>query len=1348
MRLILLPTKFLQIAMRILLVCNFSLIMVKGLQLHAQSVRVLSTKDGLPQSFVSGIVQDKEGFVWIGTRNGLSRFDGIEHKVLQHDLHDTTTIASNIIIWINKDDNNYLWIEYESGEIDKLDPRSNKVEHFIRSRISGKQPVSFVRRGWLVDHGGLFWGITKGHGLNTFDKASHIVKRYSKKGDGFSSDTLRGLLEDGGKHIWVLSQYGLSRFDKNMQRFTHYSIPFAMDFNNYFASDEEVVDLHERKNGEIIWGDRKNLYIFNPVSQSFRSISLRAYSRTGIKWIRTGPGDMDYFEINGEVFNYDDATGLSITGNAKMNSPEDARSFMVDRSGLLWVGTNADGIHQIDLVTPFFMSYPQVKNFPQDLLQQEFMLPMAANFNWTDADEKFSQPGYHFRSTYDYSRGRLYMALKENVVIDDYRRKTFIKMPAVPVAPSSTDVGIGIKGITVNPSGVVMVLGMSGQIFSFDSTRKLWQPFIAPDLLRKTFGPSLTPLDILADKDKLWITTVDDGLLYIDAETKQLHQLKAGSNKGDLPTNQLIGLKSDPTRPGVLWIGSYQGLVMFDKKTLKSEVLSVKEGLPDNTIYSILADQNGNLWLSTNKGLCRLNPITRQLRIFRSSYGLPGDEFNRFHHLELPDGQLAFGGTQGWTLFNPLSFKNDEYEPIVCLTNLKINNDPVTEEQKSSLLPLPLNAMDKLNLLFAENTITISFAGLQFNQPQDLLYRYQLKGYDDNWVMAGHSPVASYTKIPPGSYTLLVNASNTNGKWSSYIKSIGITVSPPWWRTWWAYMCYGIVLVGIVWGFISFRINSAVLRKEIHLKEKESLQLREVDEMKTKFFSNITHEFRTPLTLILGPAEELKQLHPQDARQVKLSDTITKNAGQLLFLINQLMELAKLEAKALKPILKSGSIVASVGSVVYSFENDARNKKIDLQLNANNINGNYWFAPDALERIIYNLVSNALKFTGVGGTINVTLTGIDKGTELQISDTGTGIAPDKLPFIFERFYQAGDPGAAADAYPHDQKGTGIGLAIVKELVELQGGTIHAESVFNTTPHTASGTVFTILLPYKLAESTATEDSEAITGGDEITDDQDSNGETRPQLLLAEDNAELAEFITGSLQHMYKVHHVLNGALAVEAALQIMPDIIVSDILMPVMDGIALCEKLKDDIRTSHIPVILLTAKASQENRIEGLSKGADDYLTKPFHVTELLLRIRNQLEQRRRITEFIRQQLSAPVASLHDEPVNIADPFVDRLHELVEEHLDDPLFGVDQLLSSLDMSRTSLHRKIKALSGMSTTELVRNYRLQRATQFLRQGESSTSAGYMAGFGSPSYFTKCFREKYGLTPGEFIEQQKI
>jgi signal transduction histidine kinase/DNA-binding response OmpR family regulator len=1307
----------------------------------SQSVRMLTTKEGLPQSFVSGLVQDDSSFVWLGTRNGISVYDGIRFKIFQHDQKDTSSLSSNLIIWLRKDNRNRIWIEHESGDIDVINPVTEKIKHLLKGNLPDRSGVNFVRRGWIVDSDGMFWGIDRSNGLNTYQASNKKIERYNHSNAGFLNDTIRAISELRNNQIWILSQEEIGCFDKIKKHFSRWKIPYQQNYGNFPESDAIAIDLHERKNGELMWGDRQNLYFFNIADHSFRKVFMPKISYLGVRWIRTGNDGLDYLESFGRVYSYGDLSGLKQIGDSTALFG-DVKSFLVDHSGMIWMGTNAGGLIQIDQGSPDFTSFNYKNNFVSDMLLREFGLDMRQMFDWHLVNNVVSPVSYNFRSAYDANK-RLFIALKQTVCYYDSHTKVFTRLPKVPVHFESEQVGVGIKGITIRDDGSPIVIGFAGDIFNYNFSEKKWVSLIDEKLIRSKYGSMFLPLDIIIDENKIWVTTADDGLLIIDLKTQETRLLKETPEMGSLPTNHLVGLKTDPGNHNLLWIGSYQGLICLNKTTLKCQVYSTKQGLPDNTIYSILTDKSGNLWLSTNRGICRFNPHSGKVRQFHNQPGVPGDEFNRFHHLELPDGRLCFGGTTGWTIFNPLTVRDDNYNPQLAITDLKINNKVSTDIMGIPGLQMPTNALTRIVLPYDQNTIVMRYAGLEFTQPQDLLYRYKLEGYDKDWVVVDNVHQLSYTKIPPGNYTIKINASNTTGKWSDYIKSIPLTIESPWWATPLAYLCYTIILAGLIWTLIRFRVSQAVMKSEMEMKEKEALQLKEIDDMKSRFFSNITHEFRTPLTLIMGPAEQIKETQSTDPRQKRLADTIISNAKQLLTLINRLLDLSKLEAKAFRLHEQRGILADVLGSVVHSFESDANDKKVQLSFVYQGEHRECWFYADAIERIVYNLISNALKFTPPGGKVEVKLNACDGILNLIVSDTGIGIEREKLPFIFDRFYQAREySGLAEDEW---ESGTGIGLSLVKELVNQMNAQVEVESFPESAGSDKSGTIFLLRLPYRVADLV---ENRVVTMEDRESESllstEDNNN--KHQLLLVEDSSELAGFISGILSEKYHVLHVINGAAGLETALVNMPDLIISDVMMPVMDGYEMCSRLKEDERTSHIPVILLTAKVTKENQIEGLSRGADDYLTKPFHPTELLLRVHNLMQTQDRMREWLKTELSSPGSE--NRPIQneilVQDIFITRLYELLDEHIDDEAFGVEQLVNHLNLSRSSLHRKLKTLTGLSTSEVVRNYRLKKAAAFLREGYGSSETAYKTGFGSPAYFTKCFREVYHLTPGDYVK----
>ncbi|WP_295767016.1 hybrid sensor histidine kinase/response regulator transcription factor [uncultured Mucilaginibacter sp.] len=1307
----------------------------------AQAIRVITTKDGLPQSVVSGLQQDRNDFVWVATRNGLARYDGTKFKVFQHDIYNPATIASNLIISTAFDEKNTLWIEHESGEIDELNTNTEVIKHYPAAQYLKNKGLRFVRRGWLVDAKKQLWAVQRNGGL-VCATTNGQVNLYSLANKGLPSDTIHAMTLDKQQNLWVLTQYGLSKFNAHARRFENYKCSLTPDFNNYFESEKEIIDLHQRSNGDLMWGDCRCLYFFSNTKHSFKTIPMPKANVHGVRWMRSGNDGKEYFENGGEIFEYTDKFGIKPLFKAGSGVQFDACSFMVDRSGLLWVGTNTAGIQQISLNTPRFTSYNYKLSFHHDVLEQLLAINADATFNWATADGPKAASSYHFRSVYD-SHHNLWMALNNKVGFYNSKAKQVTQMPVVPINKVFKDGGIGIQGITITADGRPMVITYNGQILEWDNQKQKWITFINEKFISNKLSETVIPRDILNDGERLWITTDGDGLLVIDIKSKSLKQLKYKSVKGSLPTDKLLGILPDPKQKDILWIGGYEGLIYFNKKTLTCEVFSLKQGLPDNTIYSLQADKGGYLWLSTNKGLCRFNTQNKHVRIFQTTHGLPGDEFNRFHHLSLPDGRLAFGGPDGWTAFDPVNIRNDNFKPRVALTGLEINNT-YTDRISSNNTFTSMHDVQELKLPHDQNTLTFHFAGLQFNQPNDLHYRFRMVGYDDDWIEADNLQSASYTKIPPGTYLFKVNASNTSGQWSNYIRYVRVTINSPWWLSWPAYILYGLILACLIWLYTRYRINKEIINRELELKQNESKQLREVDELKTRLFANITHEFRTPLTLILGPAQQLKREPHITGEHTLLAETIERNARHMLELINQLMDMARLEAKALTPREDIGSPAVAINAIVSAFGQEVNAKKITLSFEDSTNGSNYVFASDLLGHIIFNLLGNAVKYTAENGEIKIILIAVDEGIQLIVKDTGLGIPARDLPHVFKRFYQVGSSTAYKKSEPRPA-GTGIGLSLVKEIVELQGGNIDVKSVY-ADEGAVSGTEFTVFLPYQKPDIQTAAVQEGVEHNATLVVNETSSVTTSAVILLVEDNPDLALFIINSLRNHYHVEHAWNGLEASNMALELMPDLVLSDVLMPVMDGLALCKILKEDLRTSHIPVLLLTARSGSENKIEGLEIGADDYLTKPFEVAELLLRIQNIFKRQQSFKDFIKRELSLPAKKESTPQVNVVnDEFIKSLYSFIDNNLDDAGFGVDQLLTLTNMSRTSLHRKVKAIAGMSTTELIRNYRLKCASVLLQQGHSSSDAAYHCGFSSAAYFSKCFRDVYGLTPGEFVKQ---
>jgi signal transduction histidine kinase/DNA-binding response OmpR family regulator/sugar lactone lactonase YvrE len=1303
--------------------------------LFSQNIRHLSVGDGLPQSFVSGIVEDEQGFVWVSTHNGLARYDGAYFKIFQSNPNDTTSISSNFISHAVKGTNDDLWLKFDSGAIDVFNMKTHKVQHIVTNDFLDNNKLTVARRGWLISSSGFFWYIAQNGMVNSFklpilnSKQKHVaVNAY-----GFDNHEIISITEDTKHNIWVLSENSISKLDNDKNEFINYIIPYTTDFDFKVGFGEEIPVIVERNTGELTWMDKKHMYFFNPIKKRFRRIKLPEETVFNGKLLTKGVNEKEFFQINNTIYSYNDKSFFIKEAELTLSNNRDAQALLVDKSGLIWLGANTDGLYQIDLKTNF-KSFIYQKDFIADLLKEELGISVYKFFNINYTNRGLLSPAYYLRLVYDMQKNITWVAINRTVGYFNSYEKKLKKLPALPGGTQSQPESFNpIKGITLLQDGSLIVIDESNDIFKYKEEVSSWEKIFSRQNIEELVKHIVNPSGLVADKNSLWITSEYDGLIKIDLVSGKSTQISKDTPNTKIPARKLYGVVQNKKKQNILWIASNHGLIRFDKNTYKSILFSAEEGLPDNMIYSILMDDAGYLWMGTNKGLCRFHTETHKIRTFTDRHGLPCLEFNRYHQFYFPDGRIAFGGVDSGLIINPSLVKDDLFNPNTVITGIKINNSPFKEE-------IPPNTITYIELPYNQNTLSIEYAALEFSQPQNIIYRYRLKGYDNNWVVSGNKREAIYTKVRPGNYLFEVNATNSTGKWSTKIKTLSIKISPPWWATWWAFSTYILAALLITVLFINYSIKQGLIKNEILLKQKEAEQLREMDEVKSRFFSNITHELRTPLTLIMGPAEQLKKVKERE-QQNHLLSIIIKNANSLLNLTNQLLDIAKLEAGSLKPFILLGDIVAEIKGVIEVFSEEAVTKNNIIKFDGPD-KVECFFAHDILERIMYNLLSNALKYSNPGDEIIIKLTEEHTGITLEVKDTGTGIPESELDNIFKRFYHI-------DSYKKEV-GTGIGLSLVKELVELQGGTISVSSTYAEKNH---GTTFTVFLPYKkpnqgaavahlIGKPMATED---IAEADLLV-----KPNNKPTILLVEDNKELTSFIETSLKPYYNIFYAENGKIGIDMALEIIPDLILSDVLMDEMDGFEMCRFLKQDINTDHIPIILLTAKSDTGSKLEGLSYKADDYITKPFNVSELLLRIENRLELQKKQRNYIYRRFKLlpeeTKAEAKKEEVIVEDSFLKKIYEIIESRLDDETLSVEELATNLNMSRTSLHRKIKTLTNMTTGEMIKVYRLKKAVILMNENYNISEIAYKTGFGSPSYFTKCFKEVYSLTPTQYTQKK--
>lgn len=1305
----------------------------------------ITHRQGLPQAFVPSILQDRQGFIWSATRDGLCRYDGQQVKVFQPDPDGRPSLSFTGLEQLILDPRGQIWIVSERGDIDRFDPHLETFVNLSRQpafrRLVGGRSLTYRLR---IDRQDRLWLMVPGQGLICWHLKTNQgqwFRHEPAQAASLSSNEVTDLFAADDGMIWLATTAGLDRLEPTTGQVTHFRHQPA---NPRSLPDNHLVGLYKRSNGEIALLSHYHLSLLQPRTGLVRTYPLPTQ---GNHWQDThfasdSQGAI-YFDQNNLLFQFTDETGVQVA--AQWKQPIEAcASLFIDQTDVLWVGTNGAGMLTYDLQPSAFQTRRYEQNFHLDLLTSGSLgIPPVSP---SAVSSLKGLNGYNFRSTFD-AHGRLWF----NVGSSDLYR-----LDPKTGQTTSFPLPVGFRSERAGGTSCPLATDPQGRIWAVYGQEAFWFDEVSTRWIRWSFPlapqPASDLLALVIDEQALWLASRAGGLWRVDRRTGQRQSFT--HRPGDatsLSSNALLCLSSDPANSSYLWIGTFgSGLCRFDKRTGRCRRIMQADGLPDHVIYSALCDQQGYVWIGTNKGLCRLNRHTFASQTFTADDGLLADEFNRNHYLQLPGGRIILGGLEGFTVFDPAQLRSDRYEPRVELTELDINNQPIRQELPSPgdsqrprpvASPLggrPIQATHQLRLAYNQNYITVHFAALQFNRPAKNRYRYRLDGLEEHWTPTNR-PEAVYTNLPPGTYVLLLNAANTSGKWSRYVRKLAITINPPVWATWWAISLYWLGGLGLGWGLVLVWLNRLRLQQTIRFRQQEAEQLRTVDTLKTTFFTNITHELRTPLTLILASAQQmLGESRPvNDASRLT---TIDRQVHQLLGLINQWLDFSKLEAGSLPIQLVQSELNELVGEWIGSFVPEAQLRAIELSYQST-LAGSYWFDLAKLERIVSNLLSNALKFTPNGGQIRVELQPAStEGILLTVADTGVGIPADALPHIFRRYYQADNPPVN---YPV-QPGSGIGLALVQELVALQGGTISVQS----TP--GEGTEFTVWLPYTPAiplpnsqPTTLLTTPNSVPAGEAAWPELPA-GET-PLILLVEDNPELADLIAQSLPPIYRIDRAANGQQGFEQVLALLPDLIISDVLMPVLDGYGLCQRLKADIRTNHVPIILLTARASLDSRLEGLSLGADDYLTKPFHVRELQMRVSNLLAQRHRLREHIRASLTSLDVPAPASVAAPTDPFITQLYTLLEAHLDQSDFGVDQLARQVGMSRSYLFRKVKALTGLSASELERNYRLQRATQYLQQGHGVAQTAYLVGFETPTYFTQSFRKLHGMTPTDYLRQ---
>jgi signal transduction histidine kinase/ligand-binding sensor domain-containing protein/DNA-binding response OmpR family regulator len=1305
----------------------------------------LSVTDGLSNNSVNCIIQDREGFMWFGTAEGLNKYDGYTFTVFPTDPSDPHSFQNSHVSYLLEDRSNRLWAATEGGGLHEVNKQTGLITSYPIT-INGSRENQWNNQLTIYeDSQGVLW-ITTFAGLARFDPTSQQFRRYPTP----ESDVpFKTVFEDRQHRFWVATNRGLYLFDRSTGEFTPVPVQVTNGpqpaFMSFYLDDNDVLWMGTSTVGYSLF--RLNLRYqpwhlesYNPDGQLHPYTFLNSLHRdkAGIIWVGTTSGLQSIDPASNKVFTYN-----ANSAETKGISSNSAQAVYHDRTGMLWVGTDNGIDRQAVNIKPFetyqitpnkgsaHLPENRVNAILKDNYGQLWLTnlgnvyrkePNKAIFEVVPP-EKLGSTVKHKNLTYSFisdNSAGIWLGTPDGLYHFDQATGKYTLYPSE----------IPAQFISRAPTGNLWV-GGEGGIASFNVRTHQYKYYKAQE--RRTELPDRYIQTLFVSRNgEVWVLIRRHGISRLNPVNGRFTRYTAGS-KGQLSSNDVLSIYED--NDGIIWIGTHLGgLNRFDPQTGIVTVIGNQDGIPGNSVLGITGDNAGYLWLSTDKGICQFDPRTKTVHNYEVKNGLPSNDFQD-NAVFRDRNELFFGSLNGAVHFNPSRFRNDNRQFPVRITKLSVMNQP------------RLITDSVVTLEHDENLLTFEFSALDYVLPEQNSYKYQLVGIDKNWVQSGNRHVANYTNLSPGTYTFRVKAANSDGVWSSQEASLRLIVQSPWWATWWAFGIYALLFLGVIWGYIRFYTNQIRQKQESELVRREAEQMKAVDEVKNRFFANISHEFRTPLTLILTPVGEMLQANQFD-RQALLS--VRNNANKILLLINQIMDLSKLEAHQMPISLVQGDIDEFINHIIELFRRAAEQKGVSLTYKAENLPvQNRLFDSDKWEKILMNLLANALKFTDTGGQITVTLIPVLKDGEivsvqLAVADSGIGISPDKVDHIFDRFYQVDT--SSTRAY----EGTGIGLSLTKELVDVLGGQITVASQPNV------GTTFLVTLPVSPVSDKAAYPSVILSDVEaDIADqlpvleaDQDKTESPEesqvPQILIVEDNDELRTLLVRGLSSTYQVLHANNGKTGWELAQSELPDIVISDVMMPKMDGYELTRHIKTDPTTGHIAVVLLTAKAAQSSRVEGLEQGADDYLTKPFDLKELRLRLRNLLTRQQKLQEYHRQQLSFP-----DTPAPLTvvdDPFLLQIYELLERNLDNTDINVEWLADQLSINRKKLLRKVNSLLHLPPTDLIRQYRLRKAADLLRAGRNVSETADLVGFKTPSHFTNAFKEFYGKTPTQFINNK--
>lgn len=1337
----------------------FGVLAANAQALQYQRAEVINSKQGLSNTKVNDIVQDDRGYLWIATDDGLNRFDGYSFDIYRKIDKEPTSLFNSYVTELFFDSHNRLWI----GTIWGLQYYCDKREQFVKPDLGLADSIFYGSYNWITEdsRGNLWFSIhNKGVVRYAMESGKSTFFESKESGGELGSSAVRQIVEDREGDIWFTSfDNGLTRYSPSSETFSYYNRTNSKLPTNAIS---RILPFEEQT--MIVATLEKGVLIFNPTTGEVKETQLKASS---FSMIELHDGSILIGTEGEGLYVADRRTGEIAPHTALSELDRDVVTSKMhclyeDENNNIWVGMYNGGVATLrrepegfykfgrDYSSKNSLSYDLVLDILEEGDNIWFATDGGGLNRYNTKTGRYSQykhnpndptslPDDAVVAIFKDSKGTIWLG----TYIGGFARLDKQTGSFTSYQYSGKESGLAgnyVKCFAEDSEGNLW-LGLDGNgVSKFSPKSETFTNYFASSH-QGLISDNVISIYLQDDK-RLWVGTYT-GISRFDIETGEFVSYRGESSVRDISVFSII-----EDEESNLWFGTSSGLFLYNDQEDSFEAVELSSAL-QNVVVNGVVPYGGELWMSTNDGIMCYSPKEGAIKAMINNGDLGGMNFIKSSY-HLSDSRIFFGGSGGCYAFYPDSIEIDRYTPKVYITGLRVFNDPVKvgkEYGGREILPEATYYTKRVELRYSENTFTIHFSTPTAKFPESYIYRCKLEGVDQQWLLfLPTQQSVTYANLPPGEYTFKVSASNISSEVSDELSSLQIVVLPPWWLTWWAklgYVVLGVVVLSAILLVVYVRIRD---RNRLYVEQLKAKKQEELNLNKIQFFTNVSHEFRTPLTLIISPLSELasKEREPQRAEMLQM---MLRNANRLLRLINQILDLRKADNSQMRVEVQPIELWLFADSFLGLLRGVAEKRNITLELVCGERDKELvvWYDADLLEKCLYNLLFNALKYTPDGGRVALVIEqGREGEIELTVEDNGVGISPEELPFLFDRFYQGEFS---------KKTGTGVGLHLVKTIVELHGGEIEVESGLD------EGSRFTITIlegnahfevnernlePWKPAESVAWTEGQSVEGGE--LDVEEIVGGEKPLLLLVEDESDMRMYINHELGRHYNITEAENGKEGLSVLKGIEPDLIISDVMMPEMDGIEFTRRVKEQIETCHIPVILLTANSEIEDQLRGLETGADSYIVKPFNVEYLKARVRNLLENRRVLQEKYRRFLE--VEPEHIETTNPDEELLQNSITYIRTNIDNSELTVENMAKELGVSRTNLHKKVKTLTGKTPIELIRVIRMKQAAQLLKEGNLTVSeVAYMVGYNSLSYFSSSFNGYWGMSPTAYIEKNR-